>query len=60
MLEQKIMPHADEDVAILQSSALVPLAQREEIVLRYWTRGELTPLAVANLLAKRGSPRHLA
>jgi hypothetical protein len=60
MLEQKIMTRTDEDVAILGADAPVPLARREEIVRRYWTQGELTPLAVANLLARQGSAIHAA
>jgi len=55
MLEQKIETRADQDVAALRAQGAVPLARREEIVLRYWGNGELTPLAVANSLARNGS-----
>jgi hypothetical protein len=43
MFDQTRTPHADNDV-------LTP-GKREEIVRRYWMKGELTPLAVANRLA---------
>jgi len=55
MLEQTIKMRADEDLSLLRADTPLPPKRREEIVLRYWTRGELTPLAVANLLAKQGS-----
>lgn len=35
----------------------VDLARREEIVRRYWMKGELTPLAVANSLAGQKVPQ---
>ncbi|WP_425228211.1 hypothetical protein [Sphingomonas sp.] len=31
---------------------------REEIVRRYWLKGELTPLGVANWLAGQPTPQH--
>ncbi|HEU0044255.1 hypothetical protein [Sphingomonas sp.] len=31
-------------------------AKREEIIRRYWMKGELTPLAVANQLAGQKMP----
>ena len=55
MLEQKIETRADQDVAVLRTQGAIPLARREEIVLRYWNNGELTPLQVANSLARHGS-----
>ncbi len=33
------------------------LGKREEIVRRYWMKGELTPLAVANRLAGQRTPQ---
>ena len=32
-------------------------ARREEIIRRYWLKGDLTPLAVANLLAGQKVPQ---
>lgn len=32
--------------------------RREEIVRRYWLKGDLTPLAVANSLAGQRAPQH--
>ena len=32
--------------------------RREEILRRYWMKGELTPLAVANSLAGQKVPQH--
>lgn len=32
-------------------------AKREQIVRRYWLRGDLTPLAVANILAGQPAAR---
>ena len=32
--------------------------RREEILRRYWMKGELTPLAVANSLAGQKVPEH--
>ena len=32
-------------------------ARREEIIRRYWLKGELTPLAVANSLAGQKVPQ---
>lgn len=39
-----------------RTPALTP-SKREEIVRRYWLRGDLTPLAVANSLAGQRVPR---
>ena len=37
-------------------STLTP-HKREEIVRRYWMKGDLTPLAIANLLAGQKAPQ---
>jgi hypothetical protein len=37
----------------LETASLLPIAERETLVLRYWRRGALTPLALANSLARR-------
>jgi hypothetical protein len=35
----------------LETASLLPIAERETLVLRYWRRGDLTPLPLANALA---------
>ena len=39
------------------TDATLTLRKREEIVRRYWMKGELTPLAVANSLAGQQAPQ---
>jgi hypothetical protein len=43
----------DEQIAEI-ASTLSP-AECEDVVMRYWRRGNLTPLGVANSLARRRS-----
>lgn len=35
----------------LETASSLPVTERETLVLRYWRRGDLTPLPLANALA---------
>ncbi len=40
------------DHELAELAPTLNLAEREQLVLRYWRRGDLTPLPVANSLAR--------
>ena len=46
----------EQTFAKRDTDATLTPSKREEIVRRYWMKGELTPLAVANTLAGQRVP----
>jgi hypothetical protein len=48
------------DRELAEIVATLSLAEREALVLRYWRRGDFTPLEIANSLAQAGRGQRAA